>query len=87
MQDSFDSRFVTDLKKRKEFLDSFMANMTPKDLQMIIKAAEKLEIPEHKTRPAVDVLYDIAVKLSILEKEIISPQKILDRVKDYINNN
>lgn len=82
----FDSRFVTDPFKRKLFLDTFMSFMTTKDLQDIFKAAEKLEIEDFKTRPAVDVLYDIACKLCVFEKEIVTPNKIMDKIHEYLTS-
>ena len=87
LADSFDSRFVKEPTMVKAFFDLFMGKMTPKDLKDILEVAKRLEIEDYGTRPAVDILYEVACKLSILEAEIITPSHIMDKVREYLANN
>ena len=82
----FDFRFGNK-ESKIERLEHFFMAFTNKNLQDILSCARKLEIPECETRPSVDVLYDIAERLSIIEAEIISPTSIMERIEAYLNSN
>lgn len=84
---AFDTRFVVEPSARKVFLSRWCMKFTVQDLKDILKCAEKLEIPEYCTRPTVDVLFDIATKLTLFEAEIVAPQDILDRIRIYLESN
>jgi hypothetical protein len=84
IRDSFDGRFLKDKTVIRLFLTEWIQDMfTVEDLKMVAKAAEKLEIdPSQST---VEVLYQIACKLAVLENEIVSPLVIMDKIKEYLN--
>jgi hypothetical protein len=85
---SFDTRFCVEPSARKVFLGEWVRmKFTTQDLKDIINCADKLEIPEYCTRPTVDVLYDIAVKLTLFEAEVVHPTMIMDRIREYIRAN
>jgi len=84
---NFDGRFLKSEPLIKVTFALWIEKMTTEDLNKIMLAAEKLEIVEYKIRPAVDVLYDIASRLSILEAEIVSPHSIMKKVNEYLENN
>lgn len=86
MDNTFDFRFGT-IESKKERLDKIFMYFTTKELQDIMKCAEKLKIENYCTRPAVDVLFDIAGKLSILEAEIVSPTFIMQKIRTYLESN
>lgn len=85
-KESFDGRFSTMRSTIDEHLIGWLVEnkITNSDLRLIADAAQKLEI-ELGTRSAVDVLYDIACRLSIFEAELVSPEAIMKKVKDYLN--
>ena len=64
-----------------------MASCIVKDLQMIKTAAIKLDIPDWKTKPTVDTVYEIALRLSIFESDIVSPTLVMDKIKEYVEAN
>ena len=83
----WDFRFLSIDKKKDALGKIIIMAFTTEDLKMIMQCAEKLKIPDYCTRPAVDVLYDIAGRLSILEAEIVSPFLILDKIKEFMKAN
>ena len=87
-RESFDGRFRPGIDTIKYILIGWLECMfTIKDLQDMLKCAEKLEIPDYCTKPTVDVLYEIAEKLSVLDAEIVSPLVIMDRIRSYLESN
>ena len=84
ISDNIDFRFIIN---KKGLLEKFINAMTVEELRKIIVVAEKLKIPRHETRPAVDVLFDIAGRLSILEIERISPQLIMQKIDNFLESN
>ena len=82
----FDFRFG-DITSKKQRLEQICMEFTVDNLKQIMKCAERLEIEGWKHRATVDVLYEIAVKLSLLEVEVISPSKIMDRIDEYLKDN
>lgn len=80
----FDGRFTKDQTIIKWTLCEWITkNMfTNEDLKMVAKAAEKLKIDP--SLPTVEVLYQIACKLSVLENEIVSPLVIMDKIKEFL---
>lgn len=67
----------------KEMLEGF----TVKDLQMIKTAAIKLDILDWETQPTVDTVYEIALRLSIFESDIVSPTLVMNKIKEYVEAN
>lgn len=87
MNNNFRSAFVLSKRNVLEYFNDWMMPMTPAQLDKIIQVAKKLDIEDYLKRPAVDVLYDIACKLSILEVDIVSPSLILDKIDEYLKGN
>lgn len=83
----WDFRFLSIDKKKDALGKIIIMAFTTEDLQKVSECARKLKIPDYTTRPAVDVLYDIAAKLSILEAEIVSPLVVMDKIKEYLKAN
>lgn len=79
-----DFRFLVD---KKEFLERCINAMTVAEVRRIMDAAEKLEIPEYRTRPAVDVLFEIASKLSFIDSERVSPVRIMEAIDNFLEAN
>lgn len=79
----FDGRFVNHYSIIDSYLIEWIIDdrITNDDLRLIELAAKKLDI-ETGLRSVVDVLYDVCYKLSILEKEVVSPETIMKRIKE-----
>ena len=60
---------------------------TLEDLKLIKAAAIKLGISGIDTRPTVDIVYDVAMKLTIFENDIVSPDLVMDKIREYVDRN
>lgn len=84
----FDTRFCVEPSARKVFLAIWIEmKFTTQDLKDIMNCADKLEITDYCTRPTVDVLYDIAEKLTLFESEIVEPHLVMNRIRTYLKSN
>ena len=81
---SMDFRFLVN---KKAYLEKCFMAFGIKELLKIKEIAKKLEIPNYETMPAVDVLYEIAIRLSLLEVEIVSPEYIMHKIDEYLASN
>jgi len=81
---SMDGRFLVN---KKGYLEKCIMAFNTTDLLKIRAAAIKLDIANWETMASVDVLYEVASRLSILEVEIISPEFIMDRIEQYLASN
>lgn len=86
MEKIFDFRFG-DKESKLMRLEQTIMYFNGKQLKQILDCAKKLEIEGFDTKSAVDVLYEIAGKLSILEAEIISPTSIMEAINKYMESN
>ena len=79
----FDGRFVNHYSIIDSYLIEWILDdrITNADLRLIESVAKKLDI-ETGPRSVVDVLYDVCYKLAILEKEVVSPETIMKRIKE-----
>lgn len=86
-RDSFDGRFRPSNDTVKSILVEWLGcpMFTVKDMKDMLECAEKLGIPDYKTKSTVEVLFEIAGRLSVLEAERVSPLFIMDEIRNYLN--